>query len=574
MDVNEILKELGLDLTNPEVKRGAMEAIDAILSSRIPPASLGGLDGGIGMSGEMDVELDPDLIQPSQKHQPQDTPNDIEIEDEDNILDSIKQNDSEETFDNNTSGNNETDIDEPSGHSSSNDTEDSDFYDSENEEQDNDSSDTEQNSNEKADDADDSDNSSEENDADIESDNEDGDDISKQSPDVDSEEGRPGETEDNNSGDKTDEDEEDEKDEEDEYDFDEDDLLDGDIKGLYDDKDLTAKHEARKIKRERTLLAAKKALDGAIARKVSPSLIRELEKSIEALEELQEAVSKNIKDLSDDEFDLMINRVLDAIDSVGNSELTVKSAEEKALQAQEIKADIESSKTQAELSAEDVAKIRAETQAIKAREKETDKYKRRAASSFKGFQDFLNSLYRAVALQVKVNEVQDDSWSAISRRNSGVGVLKQGKKINDLPDNKIPIIDFYFDCSGSWGQDDIKIGKKAVEALAEMEEKGQIKINLYYFGDKVSTSPDETGGGTTGWNEIVKNVIATQATNVIIMTDEDMESWWAGGGDPLKYTVPGYVWYLWKNGENAPRLPRDLKGRGGTQQFSFSRSDL
>ena len=46
------------------------------------------------------------------------------------------------------------------------------------------------------------------------------------------------------------------------------------------------------------------------------------------------------------------------------------------------------------------------------------------------------------------------------------------------------------------------------------------------------------------------------------------------GGDPLKYTVPGYVWYLWKNGENAPRLPRDLKGRGGTQQFSFSRSDL
>jgi len=571
VDVNEILKELGLDLTNPEVKRGAMEAIDAILSSRIPPASLGGLDGGVGMSGEMDVELDPDLIQPSQKHQPQDTPNDIEIEDEDNILDSIKQNDSDETFDNNTSGNNETDdMNEPSGQSSSSDNNDTESNSdaSDEPEQDNSSNDSEQNS-----DIDNIDNSSEE-DADLDDEDSETAGDSEQEPSGDSEKGNPGKTDENNSGDKSEEDEEDEEDEENEYDFDEDDLLDGDIKGLYDDKDLTAKHEARKIKRERTLLAAKKALDGAIARKVSPSLIRELEKSIEALEELQEAVSKNIKDLSDDEFDLMINRVLDAIDSVGNSELTVKSAEEKALQAQEIKADIESSKTQAELSAEDVAKIRAETQAIKAREKETDKYKRRAASSFKGFQDFLNSLYRAVALQVKVNEVQDDSWSAISRRNSGVGVLKQGKKINDLPDSKIPIIDFYFDCSGSWGQDDIKIGKKAVEALAEMEEKGQIKINLYYFGDKVSTSPDETGGGTTGWNEIVKNVIATQATNVIIMTDEDMESWWAGGGDPLKYTVPGYVWYLWKNGENAPRLPRDLKGRGGTQQFSFSRSDL
>ena len=568
MDVNEILKELGLDLTNPEVKRGAMEAIDAILSSRIPPASMGDLDGGMGMSGEMDVELDPDLIQPSQKHQPQETPNDIEIEDEDNILDSIKQNDSDETFDNNTSGNNETDIDEPSGHSASSDTEDSDFDDSENESQDSASSDTEQDSNEKTDNTDDSDNNSEENNADVESENEDGENNTKQSPDRDNEDGNQGETEDKNSGDKTDED-----DEEDEYDFDEDDLLDSDIKGLYDDKDLTAKHEARKIKRERTLLAAKKALDAAKARKVSPSLIRELEKSIEALEGLQEAVTKNIKDLSDDEFDLMINRVLDAIDSVGNSELTVKSAEEKALQAREIKADIESSKTQAELSAEDVAKIRAETQAIKAREKEVNKYKARSTTSFKGFQDFLNSLYRAIALQVKVNEVQDDSWSAISRRNSGVGVLRQGKKINELPDSKIPVIDFYFDCSGSWGQADIQIGKKAVEALAEMEEKGQIKINLYYFGDYVSTSPDQTGGGTGGWNEIVKNVIATQATNVIIMTDEDMESWWRGE-EALKYTVPGYVWYLWKNGENAPRLPRDLKGRGGTQQFSFSRSDL
>lgn len=561
MDINEILKELGLDLTNPEVKRGAMEAIDAILSSRIPPASLGGLDGGVGMSGEMDVELDPDLIQPSQKHRPQETPSDVEIEDEENILDSIKHNESEETFDGNTSGNTDTDDKkEPSGNTSNNsDSDDTNSDTLDKSEQDNNSSDSEQNTD--AEDNSDEDDEFADASEDSENNNE-----PEQEPSGDSEKGNPGETEENNSGDES-------EDEEDEYDFDEDDLLDSDIKGLYDDKDITSKHEARKIKRERTLLAAKKALDGAIARKVSPSLIRELEKSIEALEGLQEAVSKNIKDLSDDEFDLIINRVLDAIDSVGNSELTVKSAEEKELQAKEIKADLESAETQAELSAEDVAKIRSETQAVKAREKEIAKYKTRSRASFKGFQDFLNSLYRAVALQVKVNEVQDDSWSALSRRNSGVGVLKQGKKINELPDSKIPVIDFYFDCSGSWGQDDIKIGKKAVEALAEMEEKGQIKINLYYFGDRVSTSPNETGGGTTGWNEIVKNVIATQATNVIIMTDEDMESWWQGDV-ALKYTVPGYVWYLWKNGENAPRLPRDLKGRGGTQQFSFNRGDL
>ena len=56
------------------------------------------------------------------------------------------------------------------------------------------------------------------------------------------------------------------------------------------------------------------------------------------------------------------------------------------------------------------------------------------------------------------------------------------------------------------------------------------------------------------------------------MTDSDMDDWWSGP-KALSYTVPGYVWYLWRDGDNAPRLPRDLKGRGGTQQFSFSTAD-
>jgi hypothetical protein len=211
---------------------------------------------------------------------------------------------------------------------------------------------------------------------------------------------------------------------------------------------------------------------------------------------------------------------------------------------------------------------------VQARDKEANRYKRRSSSSFKGFQDFLNSLYRAIALQVSTEEVQDDTWSAINRRHSGSGVLQPGKRINDLPNKKIPVIDFYFDCSGSWTDSHIAVGEKAVRQLVEMEEKGQIKINIFYFSDDVfnDATSARLEGGTSGWNEIVKNIISTQATNVIIMTDADMENWW-NGDKALSYTVPGYVWYLWRDGINAPRLPRDLKGRGGTQQFSFSTSD-
>ena len=59
MDINEILNSLGIDLTNPEAKRGAIEAIQAILDSRIPPPDMSGGAGGIAPpEKEIDVDLE------------------------------------------------------------------------------------------------------------------------------------------------------------------------------------------------------------------------------------------------------------------------------------------------------------------------------------------------------------------------------------------------------------------------------------------------------------------------------------------------------------------------------------
>lgn len=572
MDIKDILDSLGLDFSNPEAKRGAMEAIKAILDSRQPP-----MPGGAMPTGEIDVEIDPDLIQPSKKHsQPAPEDSDIEIEDEEDVLKQIKHNDSEEPIEDSGS-NNGDDMDSDQESSNSQDVDD------------------EVDADDSGDGTDDvngteNEDESEETDSDLNDESDESEEIGDETDSLDSEET---ETEADDEAQVSDEEidaediDADETDAEDEESEDEttteldseDDLFDDDLKNIFDDQELKSKHDARKIKRERTLAAAKKALSDAKAKNVAPALIRELEKSIDALESLTEAKAKTLKDLSDEEFNRIINRVFDAISAVGDNGLSFSTDEERALKAKEIKADLGSRETQQELSDEDVAAIRAETQAVKAREKETAQYKKPSRGSFKGFQEFLNSLYRAIALQVQTNEIQDDTWSAINRRYSGTGVLKQGQRKMDLPDKKIPIIDFYFDCSGSWGADDIAVGKKAVNALVEMEEKGQIKINIYYFSNHVfndmQSALDE--GGTQAWNEIVKNVIATQATNVIIMTDSDMEDWWEGsnsGKPALRYTVPGYVWYLWRDGDNAPRLPRDLRGRGGVQQFSFSRGSI
>ena len=571
MDINEILNSLGIDLTNPEAKRGAIEAIQAILDSRTPPPNLGGA-GMPSPEKEIDVEIDPDLIQPSQKHTQPESDADIEIEDEEDILSQVKQNKSEDELDNNNSSSGDNSSSSESESSSSNE-----------ESSGSDKTDAEENTAEieadnpqaNKDSGDESeaaegDSSAEDKAVDSTSETED----TELTNSENSEEEPSEDTLENEEAGENEPDEDEEEYDQSESDFDEDDFLDDELKNSYDDQDLSTKREARRIKRERTLAAAKTALDTAKAKNVSQTLIRELEKAIEALESLTEAKAKSLADISDEEFNLMVNRVFDAISAVGDTDLTFTTDEERELQAQEIKTDLESRETQQALSDEDIAAIRAETQAVKAREKETAIYKKPTASSFKGFKDFLNSLYRAIALQVQTNEVQDDTWSAINRRYSGTGVLKQGQRRNDLPDKKIPVIDFYFDQSGSWDEQDIAAGKKAVESLVDMEEKGQIKINIYYFANHVFNDAQSARneGGTAAWNEIVKNVIATQATNVVIMTDADMEDWWSGP-DALKYTVPGYVWYLWRNGQNAPRLPRDLKGRGGVQQFSFNRGD-
>lgn len=572
MDINEILNSLGIDLTNPEAKRGAIEAIQAILDSRTPPTDISGAGGVVSGEKEIDVEIDPDLLQPSQKFNQPTSDDDIEIEDEEDILSQVKRNDSEDDLDNdgNSSGDDSSDSDSDDG-SSENDSSD-------------DNSDNGSGGGEGTDDSDDvSDNEEPETtdnaDAAVggESDDE-SESVGDEGEDEGTSEVSDGEDEIFDDTEEPD-DEPDESEDDEEFDFDEDDFLDDELKNSYDDQELNTKREARRIKRERTLAAAKTALEKAKTKNVAPALIRELEKSIEALESLTEAKAKSLADISDEEFNIMVNRVFDAISAVGDNDLTFTSDEERELRAQEIKTDLGSREARQELSDEDIAAIRAETQAVKAREKETAVYRKPAANSFKGFKEFLNSLYRAIALQVQTNEVQDDTWSAINRRYSGTGVLKQGQRKNELPDRKIPVIDFYFDQSGSWSGQDIAVGKKAVESLVDMEEKGQIKINIYYFSNNVFNDADSARneGGTGAWNEIVKNVIATQATNVIIMTDSDMEDWWEGsrsGKPALKYTVPGYVWYLWRDGSNAPRLPRDLKGRGGVQQFSFNQGDV
>lgn len=345
-----------------------------------------------------------------------------------------------------------------------------------------------------------------------------------------------------------------------------------------------SENKLRRVKHKRTILAAERQLERAKQAGADADKIAELEQAIADLksydDELSESASKkSIYDLSSEEYDKLVDRALSAILALGGSargEINVESEEEHAKKVKAFNDSISDDRVRTELEIEDSIQVSADREQELERQQNIARQQRlqnapryRDPDSFEGFKEFLDSLRRSLATQVRYKEKTGDTWTALNRRYSGTGVLRQGQNRQRVPSPVVPVIDFYFDWSGSWGSEDIKVGQKAVDAAVELEKQGLIKVNLYYFGANVATDPSAVNRhSTTAWDEIVKTIKETRATNVVIMTDSDMQNYGSA-----KHTVRGNVWYLWKCGSNAQRLPRDLQGEFGTKQFAFSQSD-
>ena len=340
--------------------------------------------------------------------------------------------------------------------------------------------------------------------------------------------------------------------------------------------------EMRRITYNRTLQAAKGALERAKAANADADRIAELEDAIAEMERLTEDVSGSIQDLSDIDFDTLINKTITAIKALGltDDELEIDSEEEHAAKVQRLADVLNDDDILDTLEREDEDAIDAERAQELARQQNLERIKRAQSNSWRGgnsnkypgFEDFLNSLYKAIALQVQMADTEEDSWTAINQRYYNSGVLKQGTKRNDVLSDKVPIIDFYFDVSGSWGDADIAMGKKAVKALSLLEAKKKIKLNVFYWSSRgVSTEYDAVKGGCTyAWGRILDTIKTTRASNVVIMTDGDMNG---QAGDYGEVSVKGCVWYLWKNGITADKITKDLTGKHKTLQFTFTSKD-
>ena len=163
---------------------------------------------------------------------------------------------------------------------------------------------------------------------------------------------------------------------------------------------------------------------------------------------------------------------------------------------------------------------------------------------------------------------RESTWKRPSKKYTvGSDVLNRGKG-RDY-NVKVPYIAVYFDQSGSWGPAKQKIGMKAVAYLQEMEEKGLLKVGVYYFSDTVSGNKADVAneGGTGATQLILDHIEEVGADNVIIMTDDDMDN---QGAFYRHVTVPGAVWFLFVGGI-CKKLMQYLDGEELTEAYELDK---
>ena len=186
--------------------------------------------------------------------------------------------------------------------------------------------------------------------------------------------------------------------------------------------------------------------------------------------------------------------------------------------------------------------------AVKA-EKNLNKYRQ---SSLTRFTESLNKFIRD-----QIARARNASWSHINKKYVYSGLLRPGTSSSAR--GNVPLINVYFDRSGSWDSDKTEKGKQAISTLNKYVTRGEIVLKLYYFNDKILDVDPGGRGGTYG-EPIMEHIRQTKPNNVIVLTDSDISDI----RTPVQ--VPGAVWLLWYGGKSE-NLAKNLSGKQLTKEF-------
>ena len=330
------------------------------------------------------------------------------------------------------------------------------------------------------------------------------------------------------------------------------------MKGKNDpDEDGDELDEIERMKRVLKMLrggekdGAIKALSDILDDKVSLSEENDDESSlVEAINS-----SSTIDQISDEEFDAIIDDSLKAIEKVKKLRKE-RSRTDNIKKIDDLKKD---NLFRHNLGAEDRTNIRVDTKKDTGQSEVQRLHNLRYyASSFKPSTAFKHDLLLAIQDQISTYKEQRKSWAAINRRTAHTSIMKQGIQNITQEEPKKPSIRVYLDCSSSFRKEDIEKEENFMQSIARFEKDGDIeKTVIKYFADDLwddyQTARDQ--GGTNAWDEIIEDIKKYKPSNVVIVTDYDMYS---QGGQYGTAEIDGIAWFIWKK-YAAQSLINDIK---------------
>ena len=221
-----------------------------------------------------------------------------------------------------------------------------------------------------------------------------------------------------------------------------------------------------------------------------------------------------------------------------------------------------------QISSESETKVSEEKKRKKAAEKrEIEKSLKGVARNTHVMKELANDLRQFLAKEVGKSQ-RNTSWRKYNANYDNSGLIRPGYRYEKI--GKVPVIQIYVDQSGSWSETEIELGKEILRSIQEFERNKQIKSEVYYFSNIVTTDAAAarrdggTGAGKTG--EFMQQLNETKPDNVIVITDDDFDGWGLVGD----YTAPGGVWLVFREGRSQ-KLMNQLRGKRMNKYYDIDR---
>lgn len=180
--------------------------------------------------------------------------------------------------------------------------------------------------------------------------------------------------------------------------------------------------------------------------------------------------------------------------------------------------------------------------------------------------EFENDLVKAIKDQIKMAKNAEDTFQKPNATYAGTKYVMPGQKI--LEKRLKPVINVYFDVSGSISDSALDRAVRALSQLDLLVKKKLVDFKIYYFADNVTPNRNEAHGATQAFPVILQHLKSTRANNAIIITDSDFDRQtdWT---ECSLVTLKGCIWWMWHGRSIAVEARKYIKGIRGKFQYSF-----